>query len=65
MFIIYFSSRILLDAGDPDIPNYIENLKTVLSQENVIIDTILLTHWHHDHIGGVKDVIGINNTNRK
>lgn len=50
-------SRILLDTGDRDQPPYIENLKNVLKTENASIGTILLTHWHHDHIGGVLDVL--------
>lgn len=51
--------RILLDTGDADKPNYIENLRQVLHSENATIGTILLTHWHHDHIGGVKDILPI------
>lgn len=49
--------RILLDAGDADKPSYIEHLKGVLHTEQASIETILLTHWHHDHIGGVGDVL--------
>uniref|UniRef100_A0A1L8E4T4 Beta-lactamase-like protein 2 homolog n=1 Tax=Nyssomyia neivai TaxID=330878 RepID=A0A1L8E4T4_9DIPT len=51
--------RLLLDAGDPDKPKYIENLRKVLKDENVAIGDVLITHWHHDHIGGVKDVLEI------
>lgn len=47
----------MLDTGDNDKPNYIENLKNVLKEENANIQTILLTHWHHDHIGGVPDIL--------
>ncbi|XP_047105905.1 endoribonuclease LACTB2 [Schistocerca piceifrons] len=49
--------RILLDTGDPNIPEYIENLKSVLNDENAHLEHIIITHWHHDHIGGVGDVI--------
>lgn len=54
---IHRHRRILLDAGDADKPSYIEHLKGVLRSENASIETILLTHWHHDHIGGVGDVL--------
>lgn len=39
-------------------PEYIEHLKTVLHEEKATISNIILTHWHHDHIGGVGDVLG-------
>lgn len=38
-------------------PEYIEHLKTVLHEEKATISNIILTHWHHDHIGGVGDVL--------
>ncbi|KAH8369026.1 hypothetical protein KR200_004088 [Drosophila serrata] len=50
--------RILIDTGDEDVPQYIEHLNDVLKQEQASIDTILLTHWHHDHVGGVKSILG-------
>ncbi|XP_055628813.1 beta-lactamase-like protein 2 homolog [Toxorhynchites rutilus septentrionalis] len=49
--------RILLDAGDPDVPDYISHLKQVILDEKVIIGDIIVSHWHHDHIGGVDDVL--------
>lgn len=51
--------RILIDAGDENVPNYVQNLKSVLHEENATISNIIITHWHHDHIGGVKDVLGL------
>ncbi|XP_055693507.1 beta-lactamase-like protein 2 homolog [Lutzomyia longipalpis] len=51
--------RLLLDAGEPDKPKFIEHLRQVLKDENVAIENILITHWHNDHIGGVKDVLAI------
>lgn len=48
-----------MDAGEPDKPKYIENLRKILKDENVAIENILITHWHNDHLGGVKDVLEI------
>ncbi|XP_068158801.1 beta-lactamase-like protein 2 homolog isoform X2 [Drosophila tropicalis] len=50
--------RILIDTGDENVPQYIEHLNGVLRQEQASIGTIILTHWHHDHVGGVKDIVG-------
>ncbi|KAL0273664.1 UNVERIFIED_CONTAM: hypothetical protein PYX00_006289 [Menopon gallinae] len=52
--------RLLLDAGDPSVSEYTNTLEKVLKEENVEIGTIIITHWHHDHIGGVPDVIRLN-----
>lgn len=57
--LLQFYRRILIDTGDPDVPDYINNLKDVLRSERATIDTIILTHWHHDHVGGVKDILDI------
>ncbi|KOB73716.1 Beta-lactamase-like protein 2-like protein, partial [Operophtera brumata] len=44
--------RILLDTGDENVPEYQKNLAEVVQSEQVNIEHIVLTHWHHDHIGG-------------
>ncbi|XP_055387391.1 beta-lactamase-like protein 2 homolog [Condylostylus longicornis] len=49
--------RILIDAGDANVPKYVQLLKRVLKEEDAKIKDIILTHWHHDHIGGVKDIL--------
>lgn len=54
---LFFYSRILCDTGESNRPEYIKHLKTVLSDEKATISDIILTHWHHDHIGGVRDVL--------
>lgn len=41
-------------------PEYIKHLNSVLREEKAYISAIVLTHWHHDHVGGVKDVLKIN-----
>eukprot|EP00794_Sanderia_malayensis_P011770 gene11770-12987_t len=48
--------RVLVDTGDPDVPEYIENLKDALTEYKCGIQEILITHWHIDHIGGISAV---------
>jgi glyoxylase-like metal-dependent hydrolase (beta-lactamase superfamily II) len=49
--------RILLDAGEQDDIQYLKILEDVLKEENVDFEHIIVTHWHHDHIGGVHNVV--------
>ncbi|XP_039765124.1 beta-lactamase-like protein 2 homolog [Pararge aegeria] len=51
-------NRILLDTGDKGVKDYQEHLSDVVSSEKVNIEHIVVTHWHHDHIGGVEDLYG-------
>ena len=46
----------MLDTGEPNKPEYIKNLKSVLDEKNVSLQEIVLTHWHWDHVGGVPDI---------
>jgi glyoxylase-like metal-dependent hydrolase (beta-lactamase superfamily II) len=46
----------LIDTGEGK-PAWAEKLKEVLSSENATLESVIVTHWHPDHIGGVKDVL--------
>lgn len=39
-------------------PEYQKNLAEVVQSEQVNIEHIVLTHWHHDHIGGIENLYG-------
>ena len=48
--------RILIDTGDADIPEYLDELKSTLAKHEVELQEIIVTHWHPDHVGGVDGV---------
>jgi len=48
-------SRILIDTAEGK-QEWFDSLRQVLQDEKASIQTVLLTHWHHDHVGGVKQV---------
>lgn len=57
------SSRLLIDTGEGK-QEWIESLKAVLDQQKITIDKALLTHWHHDHIQGVPNLLGLSSNTK-
>lgn len=51
--------RVLIDTGEDDHPEYISLLKDVLGKNKISLSSIILTHWHPDHIGGLKQVLDL------
>ncbi|KJH43944.1 metallo-beta-lactamase domain protein [Dictyocaulus viviparus] len=49
--------KILIDTGEPNIQQYIALLRSTLAEEQCEIDSIIITHWHHDHVGGINNVL--------
>jgi ribonuclease/clavin/mitogillin len=50
------AKRLLIDTGEGK-PEWIASIKSVLENEKITIDKVILTHWHHDHIQGVPDLL--------
>jgi endoribonuclease LACTB2 len=50
------SKRLLIDTGEGK-PVWSSSLKKTLEDEKATVDKIILTHWHPDHVGGVKDAL--------
>lgn len=55
--------RILLDTGEGR-PAWTATLKETLAKENATVATALLSHWHHDHVSGVKDLLDFSPTTK-
>jgi len=45
--------RLLIDTGEGK-PSWIELLDETLQKENAIVTKAIITHWHHDHQGGIE-----------
>ena len=45
--------RLLIDTGDGQQAEFFLNLKKSINFDKFAITDVILTHWHHDHIGGV------------
>ncbi|KAJ1352773.1 hypothetical protein KIN20_009198 [Parelaphostrongylus tenuis] len=49
--------KILIDTGEPNVQQFIDLLKSTLAKEESEIDSIIITHWHNDHVGGIPNVL--------
>lgn len=49
------ANRMLIDTGEGK-PSWLRHLSSVLASENASISQALLTHWHPDHVGGIRDL---------
>ncbi|KAF3929865.1 hypothetical protein ABW19_dt0206965 [Dactylella cylindrospora] len=47
--------RLLIDTGE-GVPVWRSSISSVLSDEKATVSSIIITHWHHDHVGGVEDI---------
>lgn len=45
-----------MDTGEGK-PSWIAALKDTLRKEDAIISKALITHWHHDHVGGIPHLL--------
>ncbi|KAK3301521.1 beta-lactamase-like protein [Chaetomium fimeti] len=50
------ASRLLIDTGEGR-ASWLAALRRVLRAEGATVAAALLTHWHHDHTGGVADLL--------
>lgn len=49
--------RILIDTGEADRRDYCVLLSETLERLGARISKVVITHWHHDHLGGLEGVI--------
>ncbi|KAI1080286.1 putative metallo-beta-lactamase domain protein [Whalleya microplaca] len=49
-------SRLLIDTGEGK-PSWIAAIKRTLEEEKATIQSALITHWHHDHVGGISQLL--------
>ncbi|KAI1100439.1 Metallo-hydrolase/oxidoreductase [Jackrogersella minutella] len=49
-------NRLLIDTGEGK-PSWIAAVKRTLEEEKATIQSALITHWHHDHTGGISQLL--------
>ncbi|EOO02554.1 putative metallo-beta-lactamase domain protein [Phaeoacremonium minimum UCRPA7] len=52
------SKRLLIDTGEGK-PSWIAAIKKTLEEEKASIASSLISHWHHDHVGGISQLLDI------
>lgn len=52
-------ARLLIDSGAGE-RSWISSLKKTLSEEKAHLSAAIITHWHHDHTGGIRDLLDWN-----
>ncbi|TDZ51562.1 Lactamase-like protein nscB [Colletotrichum trifolii] len=57
------SRRILIDTGE-GAASWIAAVRSTLEQENATIQTVLITHWHKDHVGGIDHLLELSPDSR-
>ena len=50
--------RLLIDTGEGK-PAWAQHLRSILISEKANVEQAILTHWHHDHVDGVQDLLGL------
>jgi len=50
------SKRLLIDTGEGK-PSWIAAIKRTLDEERASVESAIVTHWHPDHVGGIKDLL--------
>ncbi|KAL1988407.1 hypothetical protein VTN96DRAFT_10090 [Rasamsonia emersonii] len=50
--------RLLIDTGE-GLPRWRTLLQSVLQEEKATVHKALITHWHHDHVKGIPDLLQV------
>lgn len=48
--------KILVDTGEKENAQFLVNLRKTLNETGCNIQEVLITHWHHDHTGGIQGI---------